>query len=261
MSPGLRQVHKALAMAKSTGRDERSDKTEDEDEDEDEREDEREDRDEEAAADEDRDEGEEAKPAAREQKRAKAKRPVPRTPPPPAVPQQGGAMGKSLLLFVVIVGGLAAAFAILGQEKKPDTNWKPGSKHQVEITLVASDKRDLACLSTEAMNGRHCAFQAPGQPWQGNAGGPEAKPDDDKMLLRPYTTVDGIQFLAAGVWSEPALAGNLPLNRFSIKCSFNVDGNFKRPKVRWSPEGAWLDQDKDWLAGYVSECKMVGSTP
>lgn len=264
MSPGLHQVHKALAMAKSTGRDERPESTEDE------AEDKPEDRqgeagDDAAPSEEERDEGddrdadgEEDKAAARPKPRAKAaKRPAPRTPPPPPVPPQGGAMGKSLLLFVVIVGGLAAAFAIFGQETGSNaaSGWKPGTKAQVEITLVPSDKRDLACLSGQEVAGRHCAFEAPAKPWS------KGDPNDDKMLLRPYTTVDRIQFLAAGVWSDPVLAGNLPLGRFSIKCTLNVEGTVKRPSVRWSPEGAWLEQTNDWHAGHVTGCKMIGATP
>ncbi|EYF05180.1 hypothetical protein [Chondromyces apiculatus] len=190
--------------------------------------------------------------------RAKATRRVgPKPVPPPPLPAQGGALGKSLLLFVLIVGGLAAAFAVFGQETggRGAVNWKPGSKPLVEITLVASDRRDLACWSPQEVSGKHCGFQAPAQPW------PNGDPNDDKTTLRPYTTVDGVQFLAAGVWSDPALAGNLPLGRFSVKCTLNVEGNVKRPSVRWSSEGAWLDQTNDWMAGHVTSCKLIGSTP
>ncbi|AKT41793.1 hypothetical protein [Chondromyces crocatus] len=200
---------------------------------------------------------EKAKAPAREG-RARAKgRPTPRALPPPPLPVQGGALGKSLLLFVLIIGGLAAAFAIFGQETggRGAVAWKPGSKTQVEITLVASDKRDLSCWSPQEQNERHCGFEAPAKPWS------KGDPNDDKLLLRPYTTVDGVQFLAAGVWSDPALAGNLPLGRFSVKCTFNVEGSFKRPSVRWSSEGSWLDQTNDWMTGHVSGCRLIGATP
>ncbi|HSO00475.1 MAG TPA: hypothetical protein VLS89_19420 [Candidatus Nanopelagicales bacterium] len=192
------------------------------------------------------------KPRGKAPKRPAA-RPVP--PPPPPVPP--GALGKSLLLFVLIVGGLAAAFALLGQETGGSVaaaNWKPGAKPQVEITLIANDRRELSCWSAEELNGRHCGFEGPTKPWS------KGDPADDKTLLRPYTTVDRIQFLAAGLWTEPALSGsNLPLGRFSVKCTYNVEGVIKRPGIRWSSEGAWLDQTNDWHTGYVSNCKVLGA--
>jgi hypothetical protein len=172
---------------------------------------------------------------------------------------QGGSLTKSLILFLVIIGGMAAAFAFLGQETGgagPAVKWKVGEKPTVEITLVASDKRDLACWSAQEVNGKHCGFEAPAKPWSKGS-----EPDNEKVTFRPYTTTDRIQFLAAGVWSEPALQGNLPIGRFAIKCTFNVEGMVKRPGVRWSSEGAWLDQTTDWYAGSVSNCRMVSTAP
>ncbi|MGK3995211.1 hypothetical protein [Sorangium sp. So ce1024] len=173
--------------------------------------------------------------------------------PRAAAQPQGGSLGKSMILFLIIIGGLAAAFAYFGQEPTPGTSgpkWKPGDKAQVEVTLVATDIKDLACWSADEINGRHCAFESPTKGWsKGDA--------DDKKLLRPYTTTDRVQFLAAGLWSEPALTGKLPSARFAVKCTYAVEGKIKRPGIRWSSEGAWLDRTDDWYTGLLSDCKLI----
>lgn len=166
---------------------------------------------------------------------------------------QSGSLGKSMILFLVIIGGLAGAFAYFGREPAGGATgpkWKPGDKPQLEITLVSTDIKDLACWSPEEVNGRHCAFESPTKGWsKGTA--------DDKTLLRPYTTTDRVQFLAAGLWSEPALTGQLPSTRFAVKCTYTVEGKIKRPGVRWTSEGAWINRADDWYTGLVSDCKLV----
>ncbi|MCC6554005.1 MAG: hypothetical protein IT372_13425 [Polyangiaceae bacterium] len=210
--------------------------------------------------DEPREEGEgaeeEAEPAP-PPKRAGARRPAKpaaRPAPPPPLKAQGGSLGKSMILFLIIIGGLAGAFAYFGRETGGAggaPKWRVGDTVEVEISLVSSDIKDLACWSPEAVQGRHCAYESPTQGWsKGDA--------DDANLLRPYTTTDRVQFLAAGVWSQPALSGGkLPASRFAIKCGYKVEGKLKRPGVRWSSEGAWLDRTEDWYAGTVTDCKLV----
>jgi len=166
--------------------------------------------------------------------------------------QQGSSLGKSMILFVVIIGGLAAGFAILGRDEQQapaKPKWSVGQTVDVEITLVKSDKTDLACSSTEEIAGRHCGFEAMNKPW--SKGGAE-----DKLLLKPYTTTDRIQFAAAGVWSDPALATSVPGSRFSLKCKYKVEGSLKNLAVRWDPAGQWFPQT-DWFAGSVSACKVA----
>ncbi|WP_437562002.1 hypothetical protein [Sorangium sp. So ce542] len=185
-----------------------------------------------------------------------ARRPAGKKPgarPRAAAQPQGGSLGKSMILFLIIIGGLAAAFAYFGREPAPGTagpKWKPGDKAQVEVTLVASDIKDLACWSADEISGRHCAFESPTKGWsKGDA--------DDKKLLRPYTTTDRVQFLAAGLWSEPALTSKLPSARFAVKCTYTVEGKMKKPGIRWSSEGAWLDRSEDWYTGLLSDCKLI----
>ncbi|WP_437592765.1 hypothetical protein [Sorangium sp. So ce1000] len=196
--------------------------------------------------------------ASRPAKQASAaRRPAGKKPgarPRAAAQPQGGSLGKSMILFLVIIGGLAAAFAYFGQEPAGGTagpKWKPGDKTQVEVTLVSTDIKDLACWSADEISGRHCGFESPTKGWsKGDA--------DDKKLLRPYTTTDRVQFLAAGLWSESALtAGKLPSARFAVKCTYTVEGKMKRPGIRWSSEGAWLDRTDDWYTGILSDCKLI----
>lgn len=174
-----------------------------------------------------------------------------------AAPARGGSSySKNLIVFVVVLGALAAGFAYLGKDSGPQVvkapKWKTGETVDVEITLVAKDATELACASPDEVAGKHCAFEAQGKAW---TKGPST---DDKTLLKPYTTTNRIQFAAAGLWSEPALSGaNLPKNRFSVKCKYKVEGELKKPAIRWASDGPWYPADKEWYAGTVSGCELI----
>jgi hypothetical protein len=176
-----------------------------------------------------------------------------RAPPPP----KGGSLAKSLVLFVVILGGLAVVFKLLGGGVEeggagpvPAPKWNNGQVVDVEITLVPSDAKDLACASAQNVEGKHCQFES-----QGKAFGTQP---DDKHMLKPYTTTDRIQFVAAGLWSDPGMApSKLPATRFSVKCKYKVEGKVTKPAVRWSESGQWFQNPNDWYAGSVSGCTLV----
>lgn len=208
------------------------------------------------------DEEEEAKPAAKPVAKASTAKPstAKRTSAPlakgrpSATPaRKSGSLGKSMFLFVIIVGGLAAAFALLGQESSSGPaapKWKTGDTADLELTLVADDKKNLACGAADEIAGAHCAFEAQAKPWS------KGDSADDKKLLKPYTTVDHVQILAAGLWSDPAMAGTLPATRFSVKCKYKVEGKMKAASIRWASDGPWYDS-KDLYAGSISSCKLV----
>ncbi len=173
----------------------------------------------------------------------------------------GPKTGMSRLTIALIVIGVlwfgsclvkAVGFAILGREQPPNVArpvWKAGDTVEVEVTLVPSDRQDLACASTEEIAGKHCAFEAPNKPW--SKGGA-----DDKAILTPYTTNDQVNLTAAGLWSEAALApGKLPATRFVVKCTYRVEGTLKKLAVRWR-EGDQYYPNGDWYAGTVSNCKI-----
>jgi hypothetical protein len=265
---------KASGKAAKAVEEEEGDEEEDEEDDGEEEEEEEEDGDEEEAAakptskrtaaksaakDDEEEDEEDQKPAPK--RRGPGARPAARGPgasrakQAPA-PAQGGSLGKSVLLFVVIVVGLGAGFAILGREPPAEQarpKWKTGEVADIEVTLVPSDRQDLACASDVEIAGRHCAFEAPNKPW--SKGGDL---NDDKKLLKPYTTAppDHIQFAAAGLWSEPALAKEkLPATRFSVKCKYKVEGTLKSLSVRWEQTGNWYPQN-EWYTGTLSDCKL-----
>ena len=186
------------------------------------------------------------KAASGEEAQPKKKSAARRAPPPTTA-----SLGKSITMFVVVVGVLAIGFALLGQERggggPKGPGWKVGQTVDIEITLVANDKRELSCASSEEVNGRHCAFEAPNKPWSKDPS------QDDKKTFRPYTSIDNMQFVAAGLWSEPSLATNLPAARFSVKCKYTVEGKLNAPTFHW--ESGWEGQPRgEMFAGVVSGC-------
>jgi hypothetical protein len=171
----------------------------------------------------------------------------------PITARQPGALGKSLVLFVIVVGGLAAGFALLGRDgdnKAPAVpKWAVGQTVDVEITVVPSDRQDLACASKDELAGRHCQFEERNRPWK--------SADADEKILKPYTTTDRVQFLAAGLWDQPALKGKLPTSRFSVKCKYKVEGKLAKPWIRWAADGQWFERVDDWYAGPVTDCTIA----
>lgn len=184
-----------------------------------------------------------------------SKKSEPARPRAAAAPTQGGtSFSRNMILFVIGLGVVGAAFAYLGQETQqgpaPAPKWKVGETVDLEITLVASDNTDLACAAANEVAGKHCAFESQSKPW--------SKPTtDDKVTLKPYTTTNGIEFAAAGLWSDEALApAKLPKTRFSVKCKYTVEGKLTTPSVRWKSDGPWFTAKSDWYAGAVSACKL-----
>jgi hypothetical protein len=206
------------------------------------------------------DEEEEAKPAAKPVAKVTAAKAgavkrgaAPLAKPRPAAARKGGSLGKSMILFVVIVGGLAAAFALLGNESSSGPaapKWKTGDTADLELTLVADDKKNLACSTSDEVAGAHCAFEDKAKAWS------KGDNADDKKLLKPYTTTDHIQVLASGLWSDPGMTGTLPAVRFSVKCKYKVEGKVKAAAIRWASDGPWYDS-KDLYTGSLSACKLV----
>lgn len=203
--------------------------------------------------------GTQKKSIAHQQKSAVKRGPrPPRARPLVATPvrPQGGSVGKSAVLFVVVVGGLAAGFAILGRESggggRVTPTWQIGQSVDVELTLKNDDRTELVCASPVDVKGLHCAQEAPNKPWSK----PDSPEDKDKKLFKPYTTTNGAELLGAGLWSEPALSGQLPPSRFSVKCKFKVEGKVSHPGIRWGSDRPFYDSPNDWFAGRLEGCKL-----
>jgi hypothetical protein len=171
-----------------------------------------------------------------------------------APPPRRAALGTSILLFVLIIGGLSAGFAILGREDTTPPKWTVGQVLDLDVTLVPSDARNLTCATAEEIASRHCAFESEGKPWT------KGDVTDDKTLLRPYTTTNGIQFFGAGLWSDAGMSPSiLPADeaRFTARCKYKVEGFIKRGKVRWAPGGPWFEWNDPHAAGTLSDCKVT----
>ncbi len=163
------------------------------------------------------------------------------------------AIVAGVVLLVVIGIVVTGRRGTQGGAEGAASDWSVGTKVPVEITLVAADKANLACASTNQVGGKHCAFESATKEWS-KAGG-----NDEAALLKPYTTTDRKNLLAAGLWNQPALSGTLPSARFSVKCTFVVEGAISKPHVRWEAGGEWYPNNAEWHAGTVKDCSLVGA--
>ncbi len=173
---------------------------------------------------------------------------------------------RNIILYGVLIGGIAILFFALGglerssKPERPSAKWDVGQTVELPVTLVTPDVDDLACASDEKVKGLYCGYQSNGKP----AKEKERNARTASKMLQPYTTTDGRNFLAAGLWTNPflkqKLAGENPNNpspRFTILCKFKVEGKVGDLKVRWKPppEGGWQGV-KDWHAGTISGCRL-----
>ncbi len=130
------------------------------------------------------------------------------------------------------------------------------------ITLVTADKFDLSCASEHEVNGYHCAFKKPDEPWPDL----DAKdPEQRKKMLVPYMTVDNVMFLIPGMFEDPAVderyRDELPthkprerLERFTAQCKLKLIKDID-VQVRWGPKKSWENNGKAWV-GEVSNCQV-----
>ncbi|MBW2528698.1 MAG: hypothetical protein JRI23_31275 [Deltaproteobacteria bacterium] len=180
-------------------------------------------------------------------------------------PEPKGSSTRNIILYIIVIGGIALAFAYLGQQDggggapTPAPKWKTGDSVDVSITLVTTDVKDLACASEKEFDGLHCGFAD-----KRKAHPKGADPRTDGNVLQPYTTTDRLQFMAAGMWVEPEIKAKLdkenwdnPSPRFTVNCKYKVAGKIDDAHVRWKPEHGWLaDPASDWYVGKLSECKI-----
>jgi hypothetical protein len=161
---------------------------------------------------------------------------------------------KSFGTFLVVFAALSAGFWALSTFDSPfgggGPKWREGQKVTVDVTLDPKDDQKLACASSVEIKGRACEFESKAKRRDGKR--------EDAQLLRPYTTTDGTQFLAAGLWSQPDLkADKRPDARFTVKCTMLVEGKVKSPAVRWDPASAWIDKPGDFFTANVESCSLV----
>ncbi|MBI4955318.1 MAG: hypothetical protein HY908_25065 [Myxococcales bacterium] len=188
----------------------------------------------------------------------------PRRRPPAAPAPKGGTSTRNIVIFIGLVGGLAAAFAIVGQMGSggagaPSARYVAGKTYDIALTLTVDDLRELGCAMPGDVGDLHCAFES-----QANKPSPKGqKPLEDATLLQPYTTVDQAgQILGAGLWAQPALKEKLEKEkgatqspRFSVDCKFEVKGMSQDAFIRWHQRDGWLP-GSGWPVGKLSDCKV-----
>ncbi|HSS40081.1 MAG TPA: hypothetical protein VLT58_15040 [Polyangia bacterium] len=133
-----------------------------------------------------------------------------------------------------------------------------GGTIQADITLVTSDRDDLACASEKAVGSYRCEFRAPGTPW------PDAFAPVDR--LAPYYTVDQKLYVIPGLFEQPALAKRYAEEeqrhlareqrpRFVASCQLKLVDHLKDFQTRWVKTGEWGHQDEAWVA-VPSDCRI-----
>lgn len=126
------------------------------------------------------------------------------------------------------------------------------------ITLVTSDREDLACALGKAVGQYKCEFRAAGQPW------PEAPAAKDK--LAPYFTTNRQMFLIPGLFEQPALAARYhsepptgkprdQLKRFVAHCQLHLVEKVDAFQTRWMTNGVFGPADGAWVAE-PHDCKI-----
>jgi hypothetical protein len=126
--------------------------------------------------------------------------------------------------------------------------WSKGGTHLVEITVTKEDINNLFCASDVVLEGGvRCTYNA-------NRQKPTPPVSDDRLTLRPYSTVNHDLLLGAGLWSAPDLRSNMPEQRFTIACNFHITGIMKSVATRWSPNGNFDPAKESIPAGTLTDC-------
>jgi hypothetical protein len=154
-----------------------------------------------------------------------------------------------LMLFMVsFIVWAIFSWTGYGQRYAPHADgWYKGGTRSIEVTLVREDMQNLACASDVAFEGMHCAFRANQKPF-------DLQGAEDRLLLRPYYTVDQVLFLGAGLWNSLGMTGQLPKERFSIVCNYHMVGSLKSASLRWQATGPFAPAKDAVPVGLLTEC-------
>jgi hypothetical protein len=126
------------------------------------------------------------------------------------------------------------------------------------ITLITSDREDLACGMDRSVGAWRCGFSASGE-----ARNPPAAGED---VLAPYLTVSRAMFLVPGLFDQPALAARYRaeppagvarsnLRRFVASCRLRLRERVRTVSVRWERTAEWQPASDAWVADVVG-CRV-----
>ena len=170
--------------------------------------------------------------------------------PPSKVTGEFNVLCYTLLSLFIVSFGVWVIFAWTGYGNRyaPHADgWYKGGTRSIEVTLVREDIRNLDCASDVVLEDLHCGYRANQQPFDASA-------TPDRLLLRPYNTVENVLFLGVGLWSSPGLSGSLPKERFTVVCNFHMVGTVKSVSLRWSPTGSFDPVKSPVPVGALADC-------
>jgi hypothetical protein len=126
--------------------------------------------------------------------------------------------------------------------------WRVGTVHQVELTVVRTDKQNLSCACDAVVSGLRCGFRR-----DFAAAGLSA---DDPHLRQPYNTTNNELLLGAGLWTSPPLTGPLPANRFTVVCNYHIEGTTRSAGIRFAAAAPFAPVDRAVTIGSLTDCAL-----
>jgi len=168
-----------------------------------------------------------------------------------ATPREYDLLMKTIFAFVVIIAVLGGFFAWTGYSNRyaqVTEGWHLGQTKLIEVTVVIEDKARLACSSDVILDDNiHCGYHGNGKPF-------DASTQDDSHVLSPYNTIKNELFLAAGLWTSPALRGHLPTERFTVACNYKITGVLKSVGLRWAVNASFEPVKQSVTVGTLTDC-------
>jgi 4-amino-4-deoxy-L-arabinose transferase-like glycosyltransferase len=153
--------------------------------------------------------------------------------------------------YASVLGPLPFSFASIPPERVTIHHLVPTA----DITLVTSDRGDLACASQETLRDLQCGFTDETAPRHG----------DEQRTLQPVYTTDRRLYLMPGLFLEPSIRSRYEsespskpreeLKRFTAECRISTVGTLGGVRTRWLAGGAWSDPQAIEVAT-ISDCRI-----
>lgn len=155
--------------------------------------------------------------------------------------------------FLVVLG-VAAVYPRQVSRQAPTV----GATVAARITLVASDRRDVQCLSPAGVGEFHCSYDNEATKWRGL----------DKHTIRPYMTIDRQLYLIVGLFNndavntryhaEPTSTPREQMQRFTAECQLKVIGTLSGFRVSWQQGVAFGEPQPEAPVATVVNCRVQG---
>jgi hypothetical protein len=150
------------------------------------------------------------------------------------------------------------AFAAVAAVVLAFWGWRGHGAIDASITLVTTDRDDLACASEQRFGRYRCEFRAPGVAW------PDPPAPADRLV--GYFTVEQQLYVIPGLFEQPALAARyaseesrkLPRDqrpRFAATCKLKVSDHMRDFQTRWLKTGDWGKQGEAPVAT-ATDCRI-----